>query len=778
MIWVDREAKIIAERKLKLEWVDDMKTPSGRIHVGSLRGVVIHDLMYKVLKELNIPVKYTYIFNDLDQMDAIPSYLDYDKWEKYAGMPLCNIPSPEPGASSFAEYYANEFQKVFESINCHPEIRRSSELYRSGKMNDVIKEILDATPKIREIFLQVSKATKPDDWYPFQVICEKCGRNGTTYTYKWDGEFVYYKCKPDMVNWAQGCGHEGKVSPYNGTGKLHWKLDWPAHWKKIGVTIEGSGKDHMSAGGSYDFASAVCKEVINYPTPYALPYEFFNIAGKKMSSSKGLGATAVESAKILPPELLRFLLVRTPNGTAIDFNPFGDTIPNLFDDYDRCLTAYMDKLENKVPIGKEGEVILDFARIAQLSEVRPLPTKRMYLPRFRTIVNFLNSKADIHDLFEKHKGSPLTPEENEMLTERIEYAQKYLKNYAGKDEKVVFNKSVPKSLNLTNIQKIFITELNNLLLKESAADRESVQQMVFDVLKKNNLKPKEVFPGFYRLLISKEFGPKAADLILEYGLQKTTALFSAALSNTKEQAPLKKEKKGGFPTITDPSIFSINKEVTAKFPSVSIGIAIIEGVTITKENEELNAYVEEFEKSQSNLTNEIISAYPEVQSYRKLYKEMKIDWHSRRPSPEALLRRVSQKKPLYKINTCVNAYNLIVMKHRVSVGAFDLDKIQFPTELKFPVEGDEILLLGDKEPTKYKTTELAYFDKQGGYNIDFNYRDAQRTAVTSETKNLYINVDGIYDITRDKVEQSLQETIENILHYCGGKLKLAGIVQG
>jgi MFS superfamily sulfate permease-like transporter len=47
-----------------------------------------------------------------------------------------------------------------------------------------------------------------------------------------------------------------------------------------------------------------------------------------------------------------------------------------------------------------------------------------------------------------------------------------------------------------------------------------------------------------------------------------------------------------------------------------------------------------------------------------------------------------------------------------------------------------------------------------------------------EGTNLYINVDGVFDITREKVEQSLQETIENILHYCGGKLKMAGIVQG
>ena len=52
MIWADREAKRLKERSLPLEWVDDMKTPSGRIHVGSLRGVIVHDLIYKALKEI------------------------------------------------------------------------------------------------------------------------------------------------------------------------------------------------------------------------------------------------------------------------------------------------------------------------------------------------------------------------------------------------------------------------------------------------------------------------------------------------------------------------------------------------------------------------------------------------------------------------------------------------------------------------------------------------------------------------------------------------------
>ena len=52
--------------------------------------------------------------------------------------------------------------------------------------------------------------------------------------------------------------------------------------------------------------------------------------------------------------------------------------------------------------------------------------------------------------------------------------------------------------------------------------------------------------------------------------------------------------------------------------------------------------------------------------------------------------------------------------------------------------------------------ELAYYDSIGGYNIDFNYRDAQRTAVTEDTKSILINVDGVYEITPEKVKEVLK----------------------
>lgn len=521
MIWVDREAKKIIERKYKLEWVDDMKTPSGRVHVGSLRGVVVHDLAYKVLLENDLKTNYTYVFDDHDPMDGIPSYLDQKKWQKYMGLQLYKIPSPEKGFKSFAEFYAKEFQQVFESINCHPEIIWASELYNSGKMNDVIKEILDQSDKVRTIFNRIFENKKPDDWYPFQAVCEKCQKIGTTYVYKWDGKDVHYRCEKRLVKWAEGCGNEGKVSPFNGNGKLNWRVDWPAKWKVIGVTVEGAGKDHMSSGGSYDMAVAVCKEILNYPPTYPLAYEWFTTGGKSMSSSKGVGTSAKEVAEILPPEVLRFLIVRTPIQTALDFNPYGDTILNLFDDYDRCLNAYFDKLENKITEGKPGEVLSDFARIAELSEVRPLPDKRIFLPRFRTIVNLVKNKTELLQHFETQKGEPLTVDEKEMLEEREVFAQKYLAEYAESAEETI-QQSTKVSLN--NQQKKFLSELADSLIKLKNADRDTIQDAVFAVLKKGHYKASEVFPAFYKVLTGQDSGPKAADLILDLGVEETINL--------------------------------------------------------------------------------------------------------------------------------------------------------------------------------------------------------------------------------------------------------------
>ncbi len=518
MIWVDREVKKLMDRKLPLEWVDDMKTPSGRIHVGSLRGVLVHDLVYKAFQEKGIASRFSYVFNDMDPMDAIPSYLDQKKWGVYAGKPLNKIPSPVEGYKSFATFYAQEFIDVFNSLNCHPQIIWSHELYESGKINNAIRLFLDNSEKVREIYKKVTKKERKSDWIPFNPVCEQCGNVGTTNAYLWDGTYVHYRCEPKIVDWATGCGYEGKTTPFDGRGKLPWKLDWPAHWKVIGITVESSGKDHMSSGGSYDMAIHFCKEILNIKPPDSLGgYEWFTVGGRKMSSSKGIGTSAKEVTEILPPEVFRFFMVRTPITTHLDFNPFGETIPNLFDDYDRCLNAYYDKREGKIPEGKQGDVLSDFARIIELSEVTPYSKKRPFLPRFRTVANLLAAHKNPALHFSQNIGNPLTETESAILTERIHYAKIYITKYAG--TRTSQTNESEKKFEMNAKQKEFLSSLAGALKQLSQPDQETIQTVFFAEIKKADLPPKEAFQAFYQKLTGKSFGPKASDFILSMGVE-------------------------------------------------------------------------------------------------------------------------------------------------------------------------------------------------------------------------------------------------------------------
>ncbi len=747
MYWADTIAKEIKKRGLTLEWVDDMKTPSGRIHVGSLRGVIVHDLVYKALKDTDVKTKYTYVFEDQDPMDDLPVYLQREKYEKYLGLPLFKVPSPEPGYAHYGEFFALEFKQVFNAIGCQPEIIWTSHLYKSGRMNTDIKLCLDNAADIRKIYEELYKKPMPKDWYPFQVYCENCGKVVTTRVFAWDGVKVSYRCVKNAVDWTKGCGYEGKVTPFSNeqgmTGKLPWKIEWPVKWKVIGVTVEGAGKDHMSAGGSHDFAKLVCERIIDYPVPYPLPYEFFLVGGKKMSSSKGRGTAAIDMLEILPPEILRFLMVKTKLNQAINFDPSGDTIPKLFDEYQKAAEAYLEKTDTD--LAREFE-------LSQIDGVHKPPTIR-----FSALTQWIqmpNMESKIKD---------------EGLEEWAKFARTWVDRYAPESEKFVVQKNTPSEANnLTSNQKYYLQLIADEL--EKTRSPEELQLRMYEISQERNLSSKEAFAAIYTALLGKNHGPKAAWLLLSLDKQFVKERFTKISSNKTSQ-----ENPRNITKLNRPELFHIDKQVSGNYPTISVGLAIIKNINVRKSNDTLEKEKETLLKNFEELTTEQLGAYPEIQSYRKLYKQMGVDWHSRRPSPEALLRRVALKKGLYTVNTCVDAYNLVVMKERVSVGAFDLDKLQFPTLMRFPKPGEEILLLGDSEPTAYKETELAYFDQQGGYNIDFNYRDAQRTAVTEQTKNVYINVDGIYDITPDKVQQVLEETCEIIMKYCGGKLELFGV---
>lgn len=735
MFWADKLLENIKGEQV----IEDAWTPSGTIHMGSLKGPVIHDVLFRVLKEKDEKAKYIYGFDDFDPIDGLPDDLK-ESHGKYMGVPLCNVPAPV-GKGTFAEYIGDKMSALFNTLDIKPEIYKTSEVYRSGKFDEAIRIVLDNVEKIRKIYSDTYKKEISEDWFPLQVVCPICGKIGTTKVTGWDGEKVSFECSPTLVEWAAGCGEKGEISPYGGNAKMPWKIEWPSAWYTFGVTIEGSGKDHASAGGSYDIALQIIDKVFNKSKPLKFGYEFFLTGGKKMSSSKGLGLTAEDLLEILTPQAARFLMIRTRPEQTVEFDPRSpDIIPRIYDDYQKGAS-----LTNEDDLGRAFE-------LSQVGEIEKVPTVR-----FSVIAQWVQMPGMEEEI--KKAGA-----EN-----WASYAKVWIEKYAPDSEKFLVQKELPDvAKNLSVEQRQYLAQITEFLPEKE--NIEEFQTKIYEVARDMNLAPKEAFAAIYTVLIGKDHGPKAAWLISSLEIDFLKDRFEMAVSQKVEvnEATLAK--------YDSPEIFSIDKTLAERYPSISVGIAIIKNVSIKKNNPELEKEKEELLKSLENLTTEELGEYPEIISYRKLYRETGIDWHSRRPSPEALLRRVALKKGLYTVNTCVDAYNLSVMKNRVSTGAFDMDKIEFPTVLRLSTSSDKIHLLGDEEEIFYKDGEIAYFDQINGISMDLNYRDSLRTAVQLDTKNLYINVDGVYDISSQKVEQVLKEVCNNIIKYCGGTLEEFGVI--
>ena len=507
MFWADKIAADVQGAQV----VNDSKTPSGRVHVGSLRGVIIHDVIHQALKHAKKPVKFLYGVDDYDALDTVPKYLDRAKFSPYLGLPLCNVPSPEDSAGDYAKYFMAEFLQVFEYLGVKPEVYYLRDLYRTGKLNPYIDTFLKNAQQVREVYKDVSKAERPSNWYPCQVVCENSGKIATTVTTDYDGSKVFYTCKPDATDWVEGCGHSGWVSPFDGNGKLPWKIEWVAKWDLLGVTIELAGKDHSQKGGSRDVANAICRKVLHKQPPFHSPYEFILVDGTKMSSSKGVGSSAKEIAALLPPELLRFLMLRTRPKTVINFAPKYETTTRLFRDYDTLIGKYEALTADGDEQSDLSEELMPLF-YAQLEE-----TITPYTPvDLATIISLLQvPHLDIQEEIKKRSPDGLSDLDWRIAEQRIAVAQKWLEDYADEEEKLVLylDEMPEKAKSLNQDQITYVEKLVKNLETVSAWEGEALQTAIFSTSKELKLQPSTAFQTVYLCFLGKERGPKAGALL-------------------------------------------------------------------------------------------------------------------------------------------------------------------------------------------------------------------------------------------------------------------------
>jgi lysyl-tRNA synthetase class 1 len=514
MLWCDK----LVEGVTAPQTINDSKTPSGRAHIGALRGPLIHDAIFRTLQSKDVPVRYLFGVDDYDPVDEIP-YGQAQVFEKYLGAPLCNVPPP-PGspATDMAEHFISEYFGVFADLGIRPEFYRMRDIYRSGKFNAAIDQILRRAPEVRRIYKEVSGSERADNWFPFQVICPNCGRIATTEVTAYDGAEVTYIChKKSRVMYhpvlssgelsdqkapIPGCGHEGKMSPFSGNGKLPWKLEWTAKWKTFPVTIEGAGRDHGTKGGSRDVAAACLRAIFDLDPPLNCPYEFFNVGGVKMSSSKGIGVTSRAMADFLPPEVLRFLMIRTPPRQPVNFDASEVYILKAFNEFDRAKNRYFN----------DPAIKPDDKRVYELCQVTP--EGDYWAADFQLVTALIQMPhLDAIRELEKRKGAPFTELDRKHLDLRMRAAKYWLEHYATEEEKTRLQETLPaRAGELATTQRGFLHILEEQLHAATWQD-EALQIAVFNAARLTPIDQPSAFKAIYRVLLDRESGPKAGNLL-------------------------------------------------------------------------------------------------------------------------------------------------------------------------------------------------------------------------------------------------------------------------
>jgi lysyl-tRNA synthetase class 1 len=361
-------------------------SPSGPIHLGNLREIMVPHLVADEIKRRGVPCEHILSWDDFDRYRKVPAGYD-PSFAEHIGKPLTSVPAPEGSEyATWSDHFKAPFRAALRVLGVEvTEISQTDE-YTSGTYREQVLHAMRERRRIDDVLGRYRTKKKPEteqddedaapvaEYFPYKPYCSACDRDLTTVT--------SYDDETTELTYTCACGHSETVflNEFN-RGKLVWKVDWPMRWAFKGVDFEPSGVDHSSPGSSFTVGSQLVKEIFGGQPPIGPMYAFVGISGMaKMSSSKGGVPVAADALQIMEPQLLRWLYARRRPNQAFNIS-FGDEISRTYDEW--------DALERKIASGDAAAVdVAVHSRAAQTAS-GVLPTTPRKLP-FRTLASVVD----------------------------------------------------------------------------------------------------------------------------------------------------------------------------------------------------------------------------------------------------------------------------------------------------------------------------------------------------------------------------------------------------
>lgn len=479
--------------------------PSGLPHIGTF-GEVSRTVMvinaFRVLTEDKVPVRLLCFSDDMDGMRKIPINVPNPEiLEANMGKPLTDVPDPFGEYESFAHQNNARLRAFLDRFGFSYEFASSTEYYKSGKFDDMLKLCVEKYDAIMGVMLPTLGAERQATYSPFLPISPSTGR------------VLYVPMKSvnaadSTITFDDEDGTEVTMSVTGGNVKLQWKPDFGMRWASLSVDFEMYGKDHHLNSKVY---SRICS-ILGARPPEQFCYELFlDENGEKISKSKGNGITIEQWLTYAPSESLSLFMYQKPKtAKRLHF----DVIPRQVDEYFQHLAAYEgqsieQRLQNPVWHVHNGNppkanMPISFSMLLNLVSASNAEDKE-------TLWGFISTYAD-----------GVSPQTHPKLDELVGFAIAYFRDFVKPNKKF----RVPTEAEA----KALATLDSKLAAMDASSDGDTIQTEVFSVGKEHEYENlRQWFQALYQILLGQDQGPRFGSFIALYGIDATRTLIAKAL---------------------------------------------------------------------------------------------------------------------------------------------------------------------------------------------------------------------------------------------------------
>ncbi|MFH0851051.1 MAG: phenylalanine--tRNA ligase beta subunit-related protein [Candidatus Bathyarchaeota archaeon] len=213
----------------------------------------------------------------------------------------------------------------------------------------------------------------------------------------------------------------------------------------------------------------------------------------------------------------------------------------------------------------------------------------------------------------------------------------------------------------------------------------------------------------------------------------------------------------------------LDPRLRERFPDLNAEIIHFRDVHVERQDQRLEEYKDMVAlrlKERWNLDQ--LREDPVFRAYRDFFWRLGIDPTKNRPAAEALIRRVLRDSPIPRINTWVDAYNLVSMETAIPIASFDADLLGGELLMREATTGEEFTGIGMEKPVILTGGE-AVIEDGDRLVATYPYRDADHSKVTFKTVNVLMLICGSPGITLNTLSQASSVARDILPRFCGGR---------